>query len=222
VNGHQYLRELGVTTGFVQAPEGTLQHERELLDFYLYIVKDSASVHDQMYSFLTSKVSIAKIPTVIHCTGFASYAFSRNLPVKNIFWLHATLEDRVERLLARHKLTVDESAKAALKEKLQVVDTTWEDKLQSTLGINMREVEKNSDTVIDTANMTAEQAFQRLATIDSFIDTYNSLASIMPDFHHEWRRWKCLNCQLVLETNKIVTTCPRCKNNNPDRFVDLD
>lgn len=222
VNGNQYLRDLGVATGHVTAPDGTLDHEIQLLDFYELIAKEKAAVQEQIYSFLTSKVSIAKEPTIVHCTGYASYAFSKQLPVKHIYWLHATLEDRTERLLHRHKIQASQDQKQQLKERLNDLDDLWEESLKSHLGINMREPEKQHETVIDTANLTTEQAFQKLATIDSFIETYNSLSSLMPDYHEEWRRWQCLVCQLVLETNKIVVRCPRCDNADPDKFKDLD
>jgi cytidylate kinase len=222
VNGNQYIRDLGVSTGYVKSPSGTFAHEVEMLDFYQYIVQNGADIHDQMYSFLTSKVSVAKIPTVVHCTGYASYAFARNLPVKQIYWLQATLEDRVERLLARYRIEATLDQQKFISEKLNTVDSLWEDRLKSHLGLNIREIEKQENFVIDTSHLSAEQAFQKLATIESFIDSYNSMAAILPDFHNEWRRWKCMNCQLVLETNKTVTQCPRCGNNNPDRFRDLD
>ncbi|MCC7304283.1 hypothetical protein IT418_02630 [bacterium] len=222
VNGNQYLRDLGASTGHVTAPVGTLKHEIQLLDFYELIAKENAAVQKQIYSFLTSKISIVKKPTIVHCTGYASYAFSIQLPVKHIYWLHATLDDRTERLLHRYKIMASKDQKQQVKERLNELDNLWEESLKSHLGINMREPEKQQETVIDTANMTTEQAFQKLATIESFIETYNSLASLMPDYHEEWRRWQCLVCQLVLESNKIVVTCPRCNNSDPDKFKDLD
>lgn len=222
VNGNQYLRDLGVSTGHVKAAIGTFEHESELLDFYEYIAKEKASVQDQMYSFLTSKVSIAKIPTIVHCTGYAAYAFAKQLPVKNIFWLHATVNDRANRLLQRHKLQATQEQKNLLMSKLEQVDLLWELSLKEHLGINMRDVEAKQENVIDTANLSTEEAFQKLATIDTFIDTYNSLASLMPAYYDEWRRWQCLVCQLVVETNKIVLQCPRCHNADPDKFRDLD
>jgi cytidylate kinase len=222
VNGNQYIRDLGTSTGFVTAPVGTFEHELQLLDFYQYIVQSGVSVHDQMYSFLTSKVSIAKVPTVVHCTGYASYAFLRNLPVKSTFWLQATLTDRVKRLLAAHKLEVKAEQEEQLSEKLQQVDAIWESKLKDHLGISIREPEAQPESVIDTSNLTTDQAFQKLATIEAFVDAYNAMATLLPDFRHDWRRWKCLNCQLVMETNQVVTQCPRCQNNNPDKFQDLD
>lgn len=222
VNGNQYLRDLGVSTGNVTAALGTLEHELELLSFYELIAKEKSAVQEQMYSFLTSKVSIATKPTIVHCTGYAAYAFSKQLPVKHIYWLHATLDDRAERLLHRHKIVASPDQKTELKARLDSVDSLWEESLKSHLGISMRELETKQETVIDTANLTTEQAFQKLATIDSFIDTYNSLASLMPDYHEEWRRWQCLVCQLVLETNKVIVKCPRCDNSDPDKFRDLD
>ena len=122
VNGNQYLRDLGVSTGHVTAPIGTFEHESELLDFYEFIAREKAAVQDQMYSFLTSKVSIAKVPTIVHCTGFAAYAFAKQLPVKNIFWLHATVSDRANRLLQKHQLQATADQKEQLMEKLEHVD----------------------------------------------------------------------------------------------------
>lgn len=222
VNGNQYLRDLGTSTGHVTSPAGTFEHELELLDFYELIAKEKASVHNQMYDFLTSKVSVAKEPTIVHCTGFAAYAFSKQIPVKKIFWLHATVDDRAQRLLHRHNLHASSEQKKQLKDRLESIDQLWEQSLKDNLGINMRQVESDNENVIDTSNLSTEQAFQKLATIDSFIDTYNSLASLMPAYHEEWRRWRCLVCQLVLETNKVIVQCPRCHNADPDKFKDLD
>lgn len=222
VNGNQYMRELGRSTGRVTAPKGTVLHELEILDFYELLAEEQAKVHNQLYSFLTSKISIAEKPTLVHCTGFAAYAFAKHLPVRHIFWLHATLDDRVDRLLAKHTILANDSEKSQLKEKLKKLDSIWEESLKNHLGINLRELESQEDTVIDTANLSTEQAFQKLATIDSFIDTYNSMAALMPDYQQEWRRWQCLVCQLVVETNKVIVQCPRCHNADPDKFKDLD
>ncbi len=221
VNGNQYLRDLGVSTGYVRAPLGTIDHERQLLDFYQYIVNDGAQVHDQIYSFLTSKVSIAKEPTIVHCTGYAAYAFAKQLPVKNIYWLHATIKDRVERLFHAHKLEADDTVKQEFHEKLEKIDQLWSEKLMNNLGVDLQAFEKRQEKIIDTANLTIDQAYQKLATVEEFIDTYNQLAHLMPEYTHEWRRWRCLNCQLVLETNKVVVKCPRCSNADPNRFRDL-
>lgn len=222
VNGNQYLRDLGKTTQMVTANEGSLEHELQLLDFYQYIAQGGASIHDQMYSFLTSKVSIAKQPTIVHCTGYAAYAFSKQLPVKHIFWLHATLDDRVERLLTTHNITATNEQKELIKSKLANIDSLWESQLHRHLGIRLRELEQDNERAIDTSNLNTEQAFEKLATIDSFVDTYNSLVSLLPEYAHEWRRWKCLNCKLVLETRDIITQCPRCGNTDPNRFNDAE
>ncbi len=222
VNGNQYIRDLATSTGHVHAPVGTFAHELELLDFYELIARERSSVQEQMYSFLTSKVSIATKPTIVHCTGFAAYAFSKQLPVKHIYWLHATLDDRTNRLLKNHQIDATTEQKSEVKNRLDTIDNLWEESLKSHLGISMRELESKQESVIDTSNLSTEQAFQKLATIDSFIDTYNSLSSLMPDYHEEWRRWQCLVCQLVLETNKVIVRCPRCDNADPDKFRDLD
>lgn len=38
-----------------------------------------------------------------------------------------------------------------------------------------------------------------------------------------WRRWKCLNCGYVYEgLFKGTMVCPRCGNNDPDKFDEAD
>ena len=222
INGNQYLRDLGTSTGFVKAPLGTFDHEKQLLEFYEFIAKEDAKVHDQIYSFLTSKVSIAKLPTIVHCTGYAAYALNKHLPVKQTYWLHATMNDRVERLLTKHEVNATALQKEELMVKLQEVDDLWDTSLQTHLGIKYRDLEQQPEIVVDTTNLSAEQAFQKLAMVDSFVQTYNSLASLMPAYHEEWRRWQCLVCQLVVETNKVVLQCPRCGNTDPDKFSDIE
>lgn len=222
INGNQYLRDLGVSTGFVTALQGTLEHELQLLDFYEHIAEKRAAVHEQMYTFLTNKVRMAKTPTLVHCTGYTAYALKKQLPVKQVFWLDATLDDRVERLLFRHQLKATQTQRLLLRDKLKNIDSVWDQSLQEYLGLTLSKTPAQGTPTIDTTNLSADLAFQRLASIDQFIDAYNSMAHLMPSYHEEWRRWRCLVCQLVLETNKVVLQCPRCHNADPDKFKDLD
>jgi len=222
INGNQYLRDLGRTTGYVTAAKGTLEHELQLLDFYLYIVDNGVDVHDQIYSFLKSKISLAKVPTVVRATGFASYAIQQKIPVKKTFWLHANIEDRAVRLLARHKITPHSDDLTRIQQKLEDLDLKWNIQLNKHLGISLDANVAKEEDVIDTANMPVDLAFQKLATLESFVETYNKLAQILPDYSDEWRRWHCLNCELVLETNNTITQCPRCGNDDPNRFRDAE
>lgn len=38
------------------------------------------------------------------------------------------------------------------------------------------------------------------------------------DLDVSWHSWKCLNCGYVYEGQREVTVCPRCGNNDPDKF----
>jgi len=222
INGNQYLRDLGVSTGFVTSPQGTFEHEIQLLNFYEYITKERAAVHDQVYTFLTGKIRLVKEPTLVHCTGYAAYALSKQLPVKHTFWLQATIDDRAERLLRKYQIRASKEQVTQLKQRLEEIDLHWEASLQKNLGISLHTVADAEHATVDTSNLTTELAFQKLASIDSFIDAYNSLAPLMPAYHEEWRRWRCLVCQLVVENNSVIAQCPRCHNADPDKFKDLD
>jgi len=37
-----------------------------------------------------------------------------------------------------------------------------------------------------------------------------------------WSRWKCLNCGYVYEGQLELKKCPKCGNENPDLFMDVD
>ena len=42
------------------------------------------------------------------------------------------------------------------------------------------------------------------------------------DLDMTWNKWKCLECSYVYEGVKPLMKCPRCGNENPDRFQDMD
>ncbi len=37
-----------------------------------------------------------------------------------------------------------------------------------------------------------------------------------------WLRWKCLNCGYLYEGIEVVRKCPKCGNEDPDKFADAD
>ncbi|KKR06156.1 MAG: hypothetical protein UT34_C0001G0196 [candidate division WS6 bacterium GW2011_GWF2_39_15] len=37
-----------------------------------------------------------------------------------------------------------------------------------------------------------------------------------------WTRWKCLICNYTYEGSKPLKKCPRCGNEDPDKFEDAD
>lgn len=42
--------------------------------------------------------------------------------------------------------------------------------------------------------------------------------SIPEDLDSSWSSWKCLVCNYVYEGAKVVSKCPRCGNEDPDKF----
>ncbi len=42
------------------------------------------------------------------------------------------------------------------------------------------------------------------------------------DLDVTWTRWKCLNCGYVYEGVAVLKKCPKCGNENPDLFEDVD
>lgn len=42
------------------------------------------------------------------------------------------------------------------------------------------------------------------------------------DLDITWTRWKCLKCGYVYEGVEEIKKCPKCSNENPDLFEDVD
>jgi rubrerythrin len=42
------------------------------------------------------------------------------------------------------------------------------------------------------------------------------------DLDEIWARWRCLICGYNYEGRQTLTKCPRCGNEDPDKFVDAD
>ena len=38
------------------------------------------------------------------------------------------------------------------------------------------------------------------------------------DLAAQWRRTKCLNCGYLHEGTEVIEKCPKCGNENPDKF----
>lgn len=55
---------------------------------------------------------------------------------------------------------------------------------------------------------------------DSVVGSADEFVS--KDLEVSWSRWKCLNCSYVYEGAEPAQQCPRCGNNDPDRFEDVD
>lgn len=42
------------------------------------------------------------------------------------------------------------------------------------------------------------------------------------DLDTRWTRWRCLVCNYTYEGRNPLKKCPRCGNENPDKFDDVD
>lgn len=42
------------------------------------------------------------------------------------------------------------------------------------------------------------------------------------DLDMQWTRWKCLVCNYIYEGARPLKKCPRCGNEDPDKFEDID
>ena len=42
------------------------------------------------------------------------------------------------------------------------------------------------------------------------------------DLDAQWTRWKCAVCNYTYEGRNPLKKCPRCGNEDPDKFVDAD
>ncbi len=42
------------------------------------------------------------------------------------------------------------------------------------------------------------------------------------DLDTRWTRWRCLVCNYTYEGRNPLKKCPRCGNENPDKFNDVD
>ena len=42
------------------------------------------------------------------------------------------------------------------------------------------------------------------------------------DLDIKWARWKCLVCGYTYEGRNLIKKCPRCGNEDPDKFEDTD
>lgn len=42
------------------------------------------------------------------------------------------------------------------------------------------------------------------------------------DLDVTWIRWKCLGCNYLYEGVQVIRKCPKCGNEDPSKFADVD
>lgn len=222
INGNKVLRELAEKSGSCNSPKNTIKHEIEVLSYYKNVFTETNRIIiNELFSKLEQQALNCKKPTIIHATGFLAHTVAKELPHMAGFWLFASANDRAQRLATEFSNS-NSSAELELLEKISELDIAYEKWVQDTYKLTSDNLQNSHSVYIDTTGLTIDQAFQKLATVEEFVQTYNNLAHLFPDYLHEWQRWHCMNCNLVYESRTVVTKCPRCGNDDPNRFRDVD
>lgn len=78
---------------------------------------------------------------------------------------------------------------------------------------------KQSTPYTETATQTTQQSVQNSNTPNDPLLTNKTFSE---DLTARWNSWKCMVCGYVYEGVRPRTTCPRCGNSDPDKFLDID
>ncbi|MBD3329002.1 hypothetical protein GF357_00730 [Candidatus Dojkabacteria bacterium] len=80
----------------------------------------------------------------------------------------------------------------------------------------------NSNLVGDSGKASEPTNSSSTATVpaDPNSDPLVTEKTAPEDLDLQWSRWKCLNCGYVYEGSSKLTKCPRCGNEDPDKFQD--
>lgn len=73
------------------------------------------------------------------------------------------------------------------------------------------------DQVIPQQTLLQSQPFQQ-----NVVDPLLSTRVDPEDLDMKWTRWKCLVCGYLYEGIRPLKKCPRCGNEEPDKFQDAD
>jgi predicted cytidylate kinase len=176
---------------------------------------------------------------LIEAKAFAALATIKNIPCTIKIWIDADLDVRVRRVLARENiLKYGEPVPDDLKDdydkaKFDIVNRQeiLSKRLKFLYGIQYDKQELYNDVIIDSSNQTVEETFNLICKyIDDMEEKTKGNVKIqtngngksMDDLEVNWRRWKCLVCGYVYEGTDIQMKCPKCGNDDPDKFEDLD
>ncbi len=81
----------------------------------------------------------------------------------------------------------------------------------------MEDISKSNTTTPQDPPITPDQS-NKLVQDSGVIEQ----ATNPEDLDSMWLRWKCLNCGFVYEGVQELKKCPKCGNENPDLFGDVD
>lgn len=99
-------------------------------------------------------------------------------------------------------------------------------------SIEYNHPEKYYDLIHDSSNETLEETYSKIYDfvkkkkesfeIDVINDPLLTEKTFNDDLYLTWNRKKCLNCNLLIEKQEKITICPRCKNDDPKKLLDID
>ena len=159
-----------------------------------------------------------------------------NIPCTLKIWLDADIDTRVKRGLAREGvLKYGDPLRDDLKsEYLRVKDDIegrydiLSKRLGYLYGIEYGKQELYNDIVIDSSKQTVEETFNLICKEinkkmeQGIDDKQNSNSILNDDLAINWKRWKCLVCGFLFEGTDIKKKCPKCGNEDPEKFEDVD
>jgi len=89
-----------------------------------------------------------------------------------------------------------------------VSDSTVSDAQVGTLPVSPQPNSSGSSTQSNVINGSGKQ--------------YEVDGAAPEDLDMMWNRWKCLVCGYVYEGTKFLKKCPKCGNEDPDKFKSAD
>lgn len=185
-------------------------------------------------------IKASQSPNVlIEAKSFAALATMKNIPCTAKIWITADVDTRVRRVLAKKEIlgfgkpvtknliNIYEEEKKNLLERQDINSK----RLNFLYGIEYERPELYNDMVVDSSNQSVEETFNLICKkIEEMEEKKKGNVNVpangngksMDDLEVNWRRWKCLVCGYVYEGTDIRLKCPKCGNEDPMKFRDID
>jgi len=181
---------------------------------------------------------VSQTPNVlIEAKAFAALSVLKNIPCTIKIWITADVDTRVRRVLAREgileyrkSIPVElQGEYEKVKEEILGRQEILRKRLKFLYGIDYERQELYNDLIVDSSNQTVEETFNLIwKKIDKMEEktkgdvTKTNGLETMEDLEVNWRRWKCLVCGYVYEGTDTSMKCPKCGNEDINKFQDLD
>lgn len=178
---------------------------------------------------------------LIESKTFAGLSISKNIPTSVKIWLTADPETSVNRIFEREGWEKEEVKYQKEINSLKERQENDRNRYLKTYNIDIFKPEDYNDIVIDSSVINVEET---IAEIISQIKKSPELASRFPDKYIKsnstvmdeivqtdpnqddlqttWIRLKCTVCGFMYEGKEQLEKCPKCGNDDPDKFEDVD